>query len=74
MSIEFEKAGNELLLLYSPPSNMDIERINQRLSSPNGLRIKNTFLVNTALLRHSDDEENDLEETLRFCIGQVGDG
>lgn len=74
MSIEFEKTGNELLLLYAPPVNMDTERIKQRLSSPNGLRIKNTFLVNTALLRHSDDEENDLEETLRFCIGQVGDG
>lgn len=74
MSIEFEKTGNELLLLYVPPLNMDIKAIKQRLSSPNGLRIKNTFLVNYSLLRSSDGEENDLEETLRFCIGQVGDG
>lgn len=72
MSIILKKVDGELLLLYTPPSNMDIREVANKLASPNGLRIKNTFFVTKALLRHSDDEEDDFEETMRFSVGKVG--
>lgn len=70
-SISFEILGDELILCYAPA--MGIDGLLERLSSGKELSIKHTFLVTRNLLRNSDEEDFDFEETLRFCIGQVGD-
>lgn len=70
-SISFEILGDELILCYAPA--MGIDGLLERLSSVKELSIKHTFLVSQKLLRNSDEEEFDFEETLRFCIGKVGD-
>ncbi len=69
-SISFEILGDELILCYAPA--MGIDGLLERLSSNKELSIKHTFLVTKKLLRNSDEEEFDFEETLRFCIGKVG--
>lgn len=68
-SISFEVAGNELILCYSPA--MGSEDILKRITDDKDFSIKHTFSVNKASMRKSD--EYDFEETIRFCIGTVGD-
>ena len=70
-TLSFEIKGNELLLCYAPV--MGIEDIAERLSSGTEVLIKHTFWVTQELLRNPDEEDYDFEETLRFCIGQVGE-
>lgn len=69
MTISFEKKDNELILCYSPA--MGIGELSNRLSSGEDLWIKRTFQVNKTHLRETD--EDDFEESLRFCIGSVDD-
>lgn len=69
-AISFEIIGDKLILCYAPA--MGIDGLLERLSSGKELSIKHTFIVTQKLLRNSD-EEFDFEETLRFCIGKVGD-
>lgn len=68
-AISFETIGDELILCYAPA--MGTSDLMERLSSNKELTIKHTFRVTQSLLRNSD-EEYDFEETLRFCIGKVG--
>lgn len=70
-SISFESSESELILCYAPA--MEIDDIAKRLSTEDGFQIKNTFYVTKELLRKIADSEDDWEETLRFCIGQVGE-
>ena len=70
-TLSFEIKGNELLLCYAPV--MGIEDIAERLSSGTEVLIKHAFWVTQELLRNPDEEDYDFEETLRFCIGQVGE-
>lgn len=70
-TLSFETRGNELLLCYEPV--WGTEDIAQRLSSGEQISIKHAFWVTQELLRNPDEEDYDFEETLRFCIGQVGD-
>ena len=70
-SISFESSESELILCYAPA--MEIDDITKRLSTEDGFQIKNTFYVTKELLRKIADSEDDWEETLRFCIGQVGE-
>lgn len=69
MSISFEQKDNELILCYAPA--MGVEDILKRLSTGEDFLIKRTFWVTQSMLRESD--EIDFEETLRFCIGSIGD-
>ena len=69
MTVTFEKRDTELILCYAPA--MGVEDILKRLSTGEEFLIKRTFWVTQAMLRESD--EIDFEETLRFCIGRVGD-
>lgn len=69
MAIQFIKNNNELILCYSPA--MGSEDILKRISDGEDFNIKHTFSVNNASMR--DSNEDDFEETLRFCIGIVGD-
>lgn len=70
MTVGFETNGNELILVYTPERGS--EEIKKRLISEDGILIKKTFFVNRILLREVDDEF-DYEDTLRFCIGTVGE-
>lgn len=70
-TLSFEIKGNELLLCYAPV--MGIEDIAERLSSGTEVLIKHAFWVTQELLRNPDEEDYDFEETLRFCVGQVGE-
>lgn len=70
-SISFESSESELILCYAPA--IEIADITKRLSTEDGFQIKNTFHVTKELLRKIADSEDDWEETLRFCIGQVGE-
>lgn len=70
MTVDFETSGNELILVYTPERGS--EDIKKRLISEDGVLIKKTFFVNQILLREVDDEF-DYEDTLRFCIGTVGE-
>lgn len=70
MTVNFETNGNELILVYTP--ELGSEEINKRLVSEDGVLIKKTFFVNRVLSREVDDEF-DYEDTLRFCIGTVGE-
>lgn len=70
-AISFEIIGDELILCYAPA--MGIDGLLEQLSSGKEISIKYTFNVTRDLLRNLNEEEYDLEETLRFCIGQVGD-
>ena len=71
MSIEFKKIDGKLILVYAPA--MGIDDITRRLSTEEGVQIKNTFHVTDSLLYESDETEDDWEETLSFCIGAIGD-
>lgn len=71
MSIEFKKIDGKLILVYIPA--MGIADIKRRLSTEEGVQIKNTFHVTNSLLYEPDEAEDDWEETLRFCIGTVDD-
>ena len=71
MSIRFEKSDNELILCYSPYRGT--EYIKNSFSMDEGISIKNTFFVTKSLLRKQDDNEFDIVETVRFCIGTVED-
>lgn len=70
-AISFEIIGDELILCYAPV--MGIDGLLEQLSSGKKISIKHTFNVARDLLRNLNEEEYDLEETLCFCIGQVGD-
>lgn len=70
-AISFEVIGTELILCYTPV--MGIADISNRLSSGTGISIKNTFWVTRELLRSPAEEEPGFEDTLHFCIGQVGE-
>ena len=71
MSIEFKKIDGKLILVYAPA--LGIDDIIRRLSTEEGVQIKNTFHVTDSLLYESDETEDDWEETLSFCIGAIGD-
>lgn len=70
MSISFERVNNEFVMSYAPA--MGIDEIAKRLLSDHELNIKHTFFVTEDMLRGSN--ENDFEETLRFCIGEITNG
>ena len=70
-SISFELSESKLILCYIPA--MGINDIKKRLLNEEGFQIKNTFFVTKELLYEVSDAEYELEGTLRFCIGQVGD-
>lgn len=70
-AISFEIIGENLILCYAPA--MGTDGLLERLSSGKELSIKHTFLVSQKLLRNSNEEKFDFEETLRFCVGKVGD-
>ena len=71
MSIEFKKIGEKLILAYTPA--MGIDDIRRRLSTEEGVQIKNTFHVTDSLLFDFDEAEDDWEETIYFCVGVIGD-
>ena len=70
-SISFEYSGEKLILCYAPA--MGIDDITKKLSSDDWVSIKHTFFVTKDLLFEDVEEEDDWEETLRFCIGTIGD-
>ena len=71
MSISFEKRDDKLILVYVPA--MGIDDIIKRLDTEDGVPIKHTFFVTKDLLCEDAEEEDDWEETLRFCVGTIGD-
>ena len=71
MSIGFKKIDGKLILIYTPV--MGVDDITRRLSTEEGVQIKNTFHVTDSLLYETDEAEDDWEETLRFCVGVIGD-
>ena len=71
MSISFEKRNDKLILVYVPA--MGIDDIIKRLDTKDGVTIKHTFFVTKELLCSDVEEDNDWEETLRFCIGTIGE-
>ena len=70
-SISFENSGEKLILCYAPA--MGIDDITKKLSSGDCVPIKHTFFVIKDLLCEDANQEDDWEETLRFCIGTVGE-
>ncbi len=68
MSIIFEKENQELVLCYSP--EFGIAELSRKLFDGENILIKRTFWVNQSHLRNCREGD---EETLRFCIGCVGD-
>ena len=52
---------------------MGIDDIIKRLDTKDGVTIKHTFFVTKELLCSDVEEDNDWEETLRFCIGTIGE-
>ena len=70
-SISFEYSGEKLILCYAPA--VGIDDITKKLSSGDWVSIKHTFFVTKDLLFEDVEEEDDWEETLRFCIGTIGD-
>ena len=70
-SISFEYSGEKLILCYAPA--MGIDDINKKLSGGDCVPIKHTFFVTKDLLCEDANEEDDWEETLRFCVGTIGD-
>ena len=71
MSISFQKRNDKLILVYVPA--MGIDDIIKRLDTEDGVTIKHTFFVTKELLCSDVEEDDDWEETLRFCIGTIGD-
>lgn len=70
-SISFEYSGEKLILCYAPA--MGIDDITKKLSGGDDVPIKHTFFVTKDLLCEDANQEDDWEETLRFCIGTVGE-
>ena len=70
-SISFEYSGEKLILCYAPA--MGIDDITKKLSGGNDVPIKHTLFVTKDLLCEDANQEDDWEETLRFCIGTVGE-
>ena len=70
-SISFEYSGEKLILCYAPA--MGIGDITKKLSNGDCVPIKHTFFVTKDLLCEDVDEKDDWEETLRFCIGRIGE-
>ena len=70
-SISFEYSGDNLILCYIPP--IGIGDIKKRLDTEEGVLIKHTFSVTKALLYENTNEQDGWEETLRFCIGTIGE-
>lgn len=68
MTIRLEKDGDDLLLFYAP--EMGTEGIKDQLQKNGSITIKHTYLVASDMLIR---EENDLDETLVFTIGTVGE-
>ena len=68
-SISFEYSGEKLILCYAPA--MGIDDITKKLSSGDYVPIKHTFFVTKDLLCEDANEDDDWEETLRFCIGTI---
>lgn len=71
MSISFEKRNDKLILVYVPA--MGIDDMIKRLDTKDGVTIKHTFFVTKELLCSDVEEDDDWEETLRFCIGTIGE-
>ena len=71
MTISFEKRDDKLILVYVPA--MGIDDIIKRLDTEDSVPIKHTFFVTKDLLCEDVEEEDDWEETLRFCVGTIGD-
>ena len=71
MSISFEKRNDKLILVYVPA--MGIDDIIKRLDTEDDVTIKHTFFVTKELLCSDVEEDDDWEETLRFCIGTIGE-
>ena len=71
MSISFQKRNDKLILVYVPA--MGIDDIIKRLDTEDGVTIKHTFFVTKELLCSDVEEDDDWEETLRFCIGTIGE-
>lgn len=69
MNIDFEKQGKELILSYA--ANQRIDELKKNLDEMKEITIKRTFRVTKDDLRETD--ENDYMDTLRFCIGRIGD-
>lgn len=70
-TISFEYSGEKLILCYAPA--MGIDDITKKLSSGDCVPIKHTFFVTKDLLCEDINDENDWEETLRFCVGTIGE-
>ena len=70
-SISFEYSGEKLILCYAPA--MGIDDITKKLSGGDDVPIKHTFFVTKDLLCEDANQEDDWEETLRFCIGTIGE-
>ena len=70
-SILFEYSGEKLILCYAPA--MGIDDITKKLSGSDCVPIKHTFFVTKDLLCEDANEEDDWEETLRFCVGTIAD-
>lgn len=70
MAIDFGKENGKLILCYTPAMGND--DIIKRLSSEKNVQIKRTFNVTKEIL-YEDSKQEDWDETLRFCIGQVGE-
>ena len=68
MTIRLKKEADELLLYYAP--EMGTEGIKDKLQKNEFITIKHTYIVNLGRLIR---EENDIEETLVFTIGTVGE-
>lgn len=71
MSISFEKNNEKLILVYTPA--MGIDDIKKKLYTEEIIQIKHTFSVSVDMLYESDDTDDECEETLKFCIGEVGE-
>ena len=70
MAIDFGKENGKLILCYTPAMGND--DIIKRLSYEKNVQIKRTFNVTKEIL-YEDSKQEDWDETLRFCIGQVGE-
>lgn len=71
MSIAFKNYKNILILSYSPV--MGITEISERLSQDEEVTIKKTFTVTKKHLFNNFIDDDELEETLHFCIGEIGE-
>lgn len=71
MSIAFKNYKNILILSYSPV--MGITEISERLSQDEEVTIKKTFTVTKKHLFNKFIDDDEFEETLHFCIGEIGE-